>query len=37
MEGSRTDVLFGEDIKVTLSLIESDSFNESPESGSMAT
>ena len=37
MTGSSTDFLFSEDLETILSLIVSDSFDESPESASMVT
>lgn len=37
MTGSNTNFLIGEDLEITLSLIESGSFEESPENASMVT
>ena len=37
MVGSHTDFVFGEDLKVNLSLTVSDSFNEALENVSMVT
>lgn len=37
MTGSNTNFLIGEDLETTLSLIESGSFEESPENASMVT